>query len=137
MYVCERKRLLIDHTWCLSTVFLCSELKWEIIYFGVNFCGKNVCGNFLGGNLFLQIAGKITKITKITTHKNFVLHGSLCTWRFVLLFTCFSILQRLFNNLWRIEIHVNHSKFNMLHPLSCYLIVTLLLLVSKPYPPGC
>ena len=31
------------------------------------------------GNLFLQIAGKITKIAKITTHKNFVLHGSLCT----------------------------------------------------------
>ena len=41
--------------------------------------GKMFVVIFLGGNLFLQIAGKITKITKITTHKNFVLHGSLCT----------------------------------------------------------
>ena len=30
----------------LSTVFLCNEFKLENIYFGVNFCGKNVCGNF-------------------------------------------------------------------------------------------
>ena len=38
--------------------------------------GKMFVVIFWGGNLFLQIAGKITKIT---THKNFVLHGSLCT----------------------------------------------------------
>ena len=39
---------------------------------GANFCGKNVFGIFLGGNLFLLIAGKIAKILKIRTHKKFV-----------------------------------------------------------------
>ena len=30
----------------LSAILLCSEFKLENIYVGVNFCGKNVCGNF-------------------------------------------------------------------------------------------
>ena len=37
---------MIEQTRFLSTVFLCSEFKLENIYSGVNFCGKNVCGNF-------------------------------------------------------------------------------------------
>ena len=37
---------MIEQTRFLSTVFLCSEFKFENIYSGVNFCGKNVCGNF-------------------------------------------------------------------------------------------
>ena len=35
----ERKRFL-------SNIFLYSEFNLENIYSGVNFCGKNVCGNF-------------------------------------------------------------------------------------------
>ena len=31
--------------------------------------------NFFCGNLFLRIAGKIAKIVKIITRKNFVPHG--------------------------------------------------------------
>ena len=47
---------------------------------GVNFCGKNVSVNCLvgeggEGGLFLRIAGKIAKIVKIRTRKNFVPHG--------------------------------------------------------------
>ena len=37
---------MIEQTRFLSTVFLCSEFKLENIYSGVNFSGKNVCGNF-------------------------------------------------------------------------------------------
>ena len=37
---------VIGQTRLLSTVFLCNEFKLENIYFGINFCGKNVCGNF-------------------------------------------------------------------------------------------
>ena len=37
---------MIEQTRFLSTVFLCSEFKLENIYSEVNFCGKNVCGNF-------------------------------------------------------------------------------------------
>ena len=37
---------MIKQTRFLSTVFLCSEFKFENIDSGVNFCGKNVCGNF-------------------------------------------------------------------------------------------
>ena len=37
---------MIEQTRFLSTVFLGSEFKLENIYSGVNFCGKNVCGNF-------------------------------------------------------------------------------------------
>ena len=37
---------MIEQTRFLGTVFLYSEFKLENIYYGVNFCGKNVCGNF-------------------------------------------------------------------------------------------
>ena len=38
---------MIEQTRFLSTVFLCSEFNFlENIYSGVNFCRKNVCGNF-------------------------------------------------------------------------------------------
>ena len=40
------RQIVNGQTRLLSTVFLCSDLKLENIYFGVNFCGKNVCGNF-------------------------------------------------------------------------------------------
>ena len=63
---------MIEQTRFLSTVFLGSEFKLENIYFGENFCGKNVCGN-----LFLRIARKTAKSRKIRTRKNFVPHGSL------------------------------------------------------------
>ena len=42
---------MIEQTRFLSTVFLCSEFKLENIYSGVNFCGKNVCGNFYSREL--------------------------------------------------------------------------------------
>ena len=45
--VSERKmQVAIEQTRFPSTVFLRSEFKLENIYSGVNFCGKNVCGNF-------------------------------------------------------------------------------------------
>ena len=56
---------MIEQTRILSTVFLCSNLRLENIYSGVNFCGKNV-----GRNLFLWIAGKIAKLAKIRSNKN-------------------------------------------------------------------
>ena len=37
---------MIEQTRLFSTVFLCSEFKLENIYSVVNFCGKNLCGNF-------------------------------------------------------------------------------------------
>ena len=39
-------QVVIEQTRFVSTVFLCSEFKLETIYSGVNFCRKNVCGNF-------------------------------------------------------------------------------------------
>ena len=69
---------MIEQTRFLSTAFLCSELKLEYIYSGINFCGKNACGNFLAGTTVsycvfnLRIAGKSAKIR---TRKNFVPHG--------------------------------------------------------------
>ena len=59
----------------LSTLFLCSEFKLENIYSGVNFCGKMFAVIFICGNLFVRIAGKTAKITKIRNRKNFVPHG--------------------------------------------------------------
>ena len=41
-----KRQVVIEQTRFLSTVFLCSEFKLEYIYSGVNFCGKNVSGNF-------------------------------------------------------------------------------------------
>ena len=66
---------MIEQTRFLSTVFLCSEFKLENIYSGVNFCGKNVCGNFYLRELIFTIAGKTAKNAKIRTRKNFVPHG--------------------------------------------------------------
>ena len=63
---------IIEQTQFLSTRFLGSKFKSENIYFGVNFCGKNVCGNFYLRELVLRIAGKIAKIR---TRKNLVRHG--------------------------------------------------------------
>ena len=37
---------MIEQTRFLGAVFLCSEFKLENIYSGVNFSGKNFCGNF-------------------------------------------------------------------------------------------
>ena len=37
---------MIEQTRFLRTAFLCSEFKLENIYSGVNFGGKNACGNF-------------------------------------------------------------------------------------------
>ena len=37
---------MIEKARFLSNMSLCSEFKLENIYSGVNFCGKNVCGNF-------------------------------------------------------------------------------------------
>ena len=46
-------QVVIEQTRFLSTVFLCSEFKLENIYSGVNFCRKNVCGNFYLRELIL------------------------------------------------------------------------------------
>ena len=71
------RQIVIGQTRLLSTVFLCSDLKPENIYFGVNFCGKNVCGNFYLRELIFakKKKKKSGKIAKILTHKNFVQHG--------------------------------------------------------------
>ena len=67
---------MIEQTRFLSTVFLCSEFKLENIYSGVNFCGKNVCGNFYLLELIFADRWKNRKNAKIRTRKNFVPHGS-------------------------------------------------------------
>ena len=56
---------MIEQTRFLSTVFLSSEFKLENIYSQVNFCLKNVCGNFYLWELFLRIAGKSQKFRAI------------------------------------------------------------------------
>ena len=45
---------MIEQTRFLSTVFLGSKFKLENSYYGVNFCGKKVCGNsfYLGELIF-------------------------------------------------------------------------------------
>ena len=63
-FVSERKRqVVIEQTRFLSTVFLCSEFKLENIYSGVNFCGKNVCGNFYSRELIFVNRLKIAKLS--------------------------------------------------------------------------
>ena len=52
---------MIEETRFLGTVFLCSEFKLGNIYSGLNFCGKNVCGNFYLRELILRIAGRSQK----------------------------------------------------------------------------
>ena len=53
---------MIEQTRFLSTVFLCSEFKLENIYSGVNFCGKNVCGNFYLWELIFADRWKMQKL---------------------------------------------------------------------------
>ena len=55
------QQVVIEQTRFLSTVFLCSELKLDNIYSGVNFCGKMFAVIFICGNLFLRIAEKNRK----------------------------------------------------------------------------
>ena len=63
---------MIEQTQFLSTVLLGRELKSENIYSGVNFCGKNVCGNSYLREL---IFADRWKTAKFRTSKNFVPHG--------------------------------------------------------------
>ena len=71
-FISERKRqVVIEQIQLLSTAVLCSEFKVENIHSGVNFCGKNVCGNLFSD----RIAGKIAKIPNIRTRNNFVPHS--------------------------------------------------------------
>ena len=70
--VCVRGEVVIEQTRFLSAVFLYSEFKLENIYSEVNFCGKNVCGNFYLREL---IFADLWKNAKIKTHKNFVPPG--------------------------------------------------------------
>ena len=62
---------MIEQTRFLSTVLLCSEFKLENIsdiYSGVNFSGKNVCGNSYLRELIFADRWK--------NRKNFVPHGN-------------------------------------------------------------
>ena len=59
------RQVVFEQTRFLSTVLFCSEFKLENIYSGVNFRGKNVCGNFYSGNLFLRVARRIANIEKL------------------------------------------------------------------------
>ena len=62
---------MIEQTRFLSTAFLCSELKLEYIYSGINFCGKNASGNFFGGNycVLLCFCGSLKKAQKLEPAK--------------------------------------------------------------------
>ena len=73
-----KRHVLIEQTRFLSTVFLCILCKLENVYSGVNFCGKNVCGNFYLRELIFADRWKNRKNRKkIRTRKNFVPHSSL------------------------------------------------------------
>ena len=63
----KSRQVVIEQTRFLSTVFLCTAFKLENIYLGVN-----LCSNFISGNLFWGIAGKIAKIS---THNNIAPHS--------------------------------------------------------------
>ena len=70
-------QLVIKQTQFLSTVFLCSEFKSEkiILLLSKFLQEKKFAVIFICGNLFLQIAGKTAKITKIKTHETLVPHS--------------------------------------------------------------
>ena len=72
LFLNARDKLWLNRHNFLVLYFLCSEFKLDNIYSGVNFCGKNVCGNIYLRELIFRIAGKIAKIR---TSKNFVPHG--------------------------------------------------------------
>ena len=64
---------MIKQTRFLSTVFLCSEFKFENkLLWSKFFAGIMFAVIFICENLFLSIAGKIAKIR---TRRNFVPHG--------------------------------------------------------------
>ena len=71
-FVSERKRqVVIEQTWFLSIVFLCSEFKLEnISRWGIFLRKKMFAVIFICGNLFLRIAGKSQKLelAKISRH---------------------------------------------------------------------
>ena len=68
---------MIEQTRFLSTVFFCvANLSWRIFTLEEIFAGKMFEVIFICGNLFLWIAGKIAKIEKIRSRKNFVSHGN-------------------------------------------------------------
>ena len=86
---------MIEKARFLSNMSLCSEFKLENIYSGVNFCGKNVCGNFyLQEHIFVDRwkndkNRKNLKTAKISCHTavpntvfcNVFLWGDrVCTW---------------------------------------------------------
>ena len=61
----------MEQTWYLSTVFLCSEFKFKninILLGSKFFWAKMFAVIFIWGDLFLQIAGKMAKLTKILCH---------------------------------------------------------------------
>ena len=66
--------LLITHWfhwchWLVMSGLLCGEFKMENIYFEINFCGKNVCANIFGQNLFLWMAGQSQNSQKLEVAK--------------------------------------------------------------------
>ena len=72
----EANCTVIEQTRFLCAAFLRSEFKLEDVYSEENFCGKNICGNFFGVNLFMLITGEITKIkkpAKISHHTVFII----------------------------------------------------------------
>ena len=86
---------MIEQTRFLSTVFLCSEFKLENIYSGVNFSGKNFCGNFhLRELIFYGSLEKPQKSQKLEPAKIY-------TVRALLAKTGKEILIRVFLQSWR------------------------------------
>ena len=66
---------MIEQTRFLSTVFLCHEFVLENIYSGLNFCGKNICGNFYLRELIFADGRKNRKNRINYNCKNFVPRG--------------------------------------------------------------
>ena len=60
----------------LVLYFCVANLSWRIFTLEEIFAGKMFEVIFICGNLFLRIAGKITKIEKIRSRKNFVSHSN-------------------------------------------------------------
>ena len=56
--------------------FCVANLSWRIFTLELIYTGKICAIIFIRGNLFLRIAGKTAKISKIKTRKNFVPHGN-------------------------------------------------------------
>ena len=71
---------MIEQAQFFSTVFLCSEFKLEDIYYGVNFCGKNVCSNFYFQELIFADHWKNCK-----NGKNYNLPKFCATWYVIII----------------------------------------------------